>query len=129
MYHTILLPNCSLDYHRDVFALLIGCNHLFILFLVRLTEDPFLCPACPALCRTLVTPNVLTEVNPRLILSCKALGKPLSYYFLYKTGPLLAPPVVYPYSIENAIDSFIRNFRLKVLSDLSITCFQILSYE
>ena len=129
MYHAIPPPNRNPDHHRDVLALLVGYNHLFILFLVRLTEGLFLCPACLALRRTHVTPNVFEKVNLCLVLSRKAPGKPLGCHFLCKVRPLLAPPVIYPYGIENAVDGFIRNFRLRVLSDLGMAYFRILSYE
>jgi hypothetical protein len=125
MYYAISLLNRSLDYYKDVLALFIGYNHLFILFLVRLTKGLFLCLACLMLYRTLVTSNVFTKVNLCSVLLRKALSKPFSCYFFCKVRLFLAPLVIYPYGIENTVNSFIWNFRLKVLLDLSIAYFRI----
>jgi hypothetical protein len=107
MYYVILLLNRSLDYYKNVLAFLIGYNYLFILFLVWLTKGLFLCLACPALYKTLITLNVFTEVNLCLVLPRKALDKPFSCHFLCKVRPLLALLVIYSYGVENTVDSFI----------------------
>ena len=73
--------------------------------------------------------NVFAEVNLCSVLSRKAPGKSFSCYFFCKVRPFLTPLVIYLYGVKNTVNGFIRNFKLKVLSDLSIACFRILSYE